>query len=422
MEKQYDIIIIGGGMAGVLAAVAAAQEGGKTLLIEKEECLGGIGTSAMVSELLGVSRDKKMIYGGVIGKIFAQLVENGDAMYNYQVPMSSNPNIKVDRLRCNPEIVKLILESTCMESGVEILYDAICTKATDCGNAIEIETHTLYEKYIFLGTIVVDATGNANIAHMMNYHTTKAEPEMLQVSTRMIRLSCLDLVQLEKCILSGEIQEIITKGFADGVLKGRIMAFAPIPNTHDATFNVTRSHIDHEDAVDVTKGICEANTQIPEILAFIRANVPGCQNAALAGIASTMGIRDARRIEGEYVLTGADLLSCKTFDDVAALGTYPLDIHDPITNTVQWTEVPGVYEIPMRCMIPIGSTRLIVTGRAVSADAQAFSAIRVMPTVMNLGETAGCMAAALLETRKDLTQLDVQTVHTIMAKRQMNFT
>ena len=111
-ERQLicDIAVIGGGMAGTLAAISAARSGAKVVLIEKQQCLGGIGTNGMVSELLGVGRNGVTFYGGITQKIFDTLVSQGDAAYNFKVPMSSNPNILVDRLRCNPESMKILLE------------------------------------------------------------------------------------------------------------------------------------------------------------------------------------------------------------------------------------------------------------------------------------------------------------------------
>lgn len=421
LKYDYDVVVVGGGVAGTMAAIACAQEGKSTLLVEQNQFLGGTGTGGMVSELLGVARDGKLIYGGATQAVFDKMIENGDAAYNFQIPMSSNPNIKVDRLRCNPECLKLLLEKSCLDAGVSLLYTGTCTGAVEQENGVRLTVKTLYEQFEMNGKFVIDATGNANLAHMMGYPTLKAPKEALQVCSLIIRLGGIDLERLQQSILSGEQQALIREGMDKGILKGKIMAFAPIPNSHEATMNVTRTNVDHENALEVTRGLCETHSQIPQILSFIREKVPGCENAVLSSIASNLGVRDARRIEGEYVLTGADLLDLKSFDDSIAVGTYPLDVHDPVTKTVLWQDVPGVYKIPARSMMPKRSKRLIVAGRGISATEQAFAAIRVMPIAMNIGEAAGCMVATLLDCGGTLPELDIAALHDRMKKRGMKY-
>lgn len=420
-RNSYEAVVVGGGMAGTLAAIALARENKSVLLLEKEQCLGGIGTSAMVSELLGVARNGKPIYGGAVKQIFDRMVSDGYAQYHYQVPMSSNPDIHVDRLRCNPEYFKIILEEYCLNAGVEILYDVVCTNVSESESGIELQVSGMYEQWDIHAKFVIDATGNAMVARKMGYDTMKADAENLQVSTLMLRLGNIQLNQLMGAISTGTIQPIISEGFQRGVLKGRIMGFAPIPYTNETTVNVTRTNVNHESASDVSRGRCETHAQINEILAFIRRFVPGCQDAVLSGVAAKLGIRDARRVEGEYLLTEEDILTTQQYEDSAALGAYPLDVHDPLTKRVTWQEVPDIYQIPMRCMIPKGSGRLIVTGRAISATHGAFASIRVMPTVMNLGEAAGCLAVVLLDDKKDLKDIDIAKVHSLMKRHNMNF-
>ena len=421
LENHYDIVVAGGGMAVALAAIAAVKAGCRVLLVEREECLGGIGTSAMVSELMAVAWKGKTFYGGVTQEIFDELVRSGSAEYNYNVPMSSDPSIHVDRLRCNPESVKILLEEKVLGARANILYGALCVgaKETEDGFVLDIQTH--HESREVRCDYLIDATGSAFAANLLGYETVRTPKEDAQTSSLIFRLGNLDPTALADAIRSGAIQPIITRGFQSGALKGRILGIAPIPNTKDATVNVTRTNVDYEDAEDYTRGLCEARSQIAGVVAFMREQLPGCANATLGAIAASLGVRDARRIVGEYTLTAEDILQQTPFYDSAALCAYPMDVHDPHTRGVLWKDVPGVYKIPMRSMIPRGSRRLLVAGRAISATAEAFSSVRVMPPVMNLGEAAGCIAACLSETKTDLTKRNVEELHARMTQNGMKF-
>ena len=421
MKNRYDIVVVGGGMAGALAAISAGRAGKRVLLVERGQCLGGIGTSAMVSELMAVAWHGKRIYGGIAQEIFDTLVSTGDAEYNFQVPMSSNPSIHVDRLRCNPECMKLVLEEKALTAGVRLLYDAACVEAEETDNGFYLSIRSCCDTLRVFCDYLIDATGNASVAYMLAYETTKARKEDLQTSSLIFRLGNLDLKALKSTIEDGSIQAVITRGVESGILKGRIMGFAPIPNTNDATVNVTRADVDHESAEDYSGGLCSARGQIHRIVSFIRENVAGCQRAALCAIAASLGVRDARRVVGEYTLTGEDILTQRSFADSVALCGYPLDVHDPHSKGVVWQDIPGVFQIPLGCMVPKGAQRLLVAGRAISATPEAFSSIRVMPPVMNTGEAAGCVAAYLSHRQIGLAQAGIDEIHAAMARQGMRY-
>ncbi|MBQ9046870.1 MAG: FAD-dependent oxidoreductase [Solobacterium sp.] len=420
-EKQiYDVLVIGGGMAGTFAAIAAGEAGKKVLIVEKNQCLGGTSTSSMVSELMGVAFHGRKIYGGAVQRYFDTLESNGHAMYNYNVPMSSNPNVHIDRLRCNPEYAKIYLEKMALEANADILYDAVLVQAEESDDCIECVVKTAYTELTVQCSFLIDATGNASVACKMGLPTFKNDSKALQTSTLIIRLGNIEIEKLQETIKDKSIQKAVRKGFDSGILKGRILGFAPIPNTNDTTVNVVNTNIDHEDPYELTKGLIDTHQQVPSIIDFIRENVKGCEHAVLVSIGSTLGIRDARRLVGTYELTFDDLKNSAKFEDCAALGCYPLDIHDPVTNTVIWEEVKDLYQIPFRTMYCKESKRVIVTGRAVSASRDAFAAIRVMPSVMNLGEASGCLAAVLVEDHADLSDFNIEHVKELMKQRKMN--
>ena len=388
-SKTFDLIIAGGGTAGTLSALAAARDGLSVLIIESSPFLGGMSTCSGLTEMNAAGYNGFPIYGGIEKEIFEEMMSSGFASLDIAVPMSSNRNIKIDRMRYNPELLKLLFERKAIESGIEILYNTNVIYVEEKKDSIFLKAQSLYSTLNLKCRFLIDSTGNASIVTQAGYETIKTKNGRQLIATQVFRLSNVDTKVLNEYILNDEITELVDKGIQEGKLKGKILGFAPIPNTNDVSLNVTRSSFDYEDVYSTSKGMLEARSQIKDVLEFVKENIPGTKNCYISNISPMMGIRDSRRIVGEYTLTINDLESMFDFEDTIAIGCYPMDIHDPVTNTVIWKVLPGMYNIPFRSLIPRGSKRIIVAGRCLSADKEAFGAIRVMPIMMNVGESAG---------------------------------
>lgn len=404
--KRYQLIVVGGGTAGSICAIAAARSGLDVAVLEAEEYLGGIACGSGLAEMNAAGFQGEPLYGGIVGEIFADLIGSGDGEYHWQIPMSSNQDVKIDRLRYNPEVLKMLLEQKAVQAGVDLYYSATCLHAAE-GETCQVTAIGPGGKFTLESDYLADATGNCTLAASLGYQTVKPAPQDLAVSTLGFRLSGLDLVKLQDTIDSGALASIVADGFEQGILKGRLLAFSPIPGTKDVSVNATRAQFDHENITARTAGIIAAREQVNEITKFIRQRIPGAEQAYLSNLAPRIGIRDCRKLQGQYQLTLEDLETMHPFDDAIAIGCYPVDIHDPKTNTVLWKVLPGVYQIPYRSLLPIGAKRVLVVGRCISAEEQAFAAIRVMPIVMNMGESAGYAIALASKQQIPLDQLDV---------------
>jgi hypothetical protein len=167
-------------------------------------------------------------------------------------------------------------------------------------------------------------------------------------------------------------------------------------------FNTTRvTGLSATKADDLTAAELEARQQAHELARFLASDVPGFERAYLQQSAAQIGVRESRRIVGQYVLTGEDVLSARKFPDGVARGSYPIDIHNPAgAGTVLRSLPPGEwYEIPYRCLLPRGVDNLLVAGRPISSTHEAHSSLRVMPIAIAIGQAAGT-AAALCAARK----------------------
>ena len=409
---DVDVLVVGGGMAGCAAALAAVRKGARVALAEKSSYLGGMATKSQFAEMNGVMKGGGEIYRGIPREIMNLLVEGG-GRYMLQVPMSSNPAIRVDRLRYNPEVLKLLLERLLVDAGVRILLNAPCGAASEeTGAGVEIAIRDQYNDIALRGSVLVDCTGNADVAHMLGYATLKTCTDEIQTATSVFWLTGADLERVGAFVAGDGMAEVVRRGYERGVLKGRILALTPIPGTSSVAVNATRAErVDHESILSTTEAILETHAQIPGLVGYLRESVEGLERAALSFVSPELGVRDSRRIKGRYTLTGADLIELRAFDDAVAVGGYPIDMHDAKTKGVVWMEVDGVYGIPYSCMVPQSSgrtVRTIVSGKAVSADREAFGAIRVIPVVTNMGEAAGHAAYLSWRDGVPVDRVDVE--------------
>ena len=413
LNKQYNLVIAGGGTAGSICAIAAARDGLSVAILEENNYLGGIACGSGLAEMNAAGFKGSPLYRGIVGELFDELIANGDAEYHFQIPMSSNQDVKIDRLRFNPEMLKIVLEKKAVDAGIDIYYGALVTGAGE-GEPCSVTAQTSGSCITLESDYLVDATGDCRLVSMLGYETIKPEPENLAVSTLAFRLSNIDIEALQEAINEGALAPVIADGYSSDILKGKILAFSPIPGTKDVSVNATRAKFDHEDILARTAGIVEARNQITGMLDFIRERVPGAKDAYISNIAPIMGVRDCRKLSGVYQVTLDDLETMRDFEDTIAVGCYPVDVHDPVTNTVIWHMLPGVYHIPYRASLPKGSRRILVAGKCISAQEKAFAAIRVMPIVMNIGESIGYAMSLACRQKKTVTELDGKMLHSYL--------
>lgn len=419
-NDYYDLIVIGGGTAGTLCAIAAARSGLKTAVIERNSWLGGMACGSGLTEMNAAGFQSRPLYHGLEEEIFNQLIESGHGEYHFAVPMSSNKEVKVDRLRYDPEILKVILEEKAVSAGVDIFYDSELTEAEEREDCCRITVRNLYTTWNMEASYLADASGNANLIRTLGGDTIKTPEEKQLTSTLMFRISGVDIQKLNEFLNSGQLPSVIREGLSREVLKGKILALTPIPGSRDVSVNATRAQGDYEDSRSCSRSVIQARSQILPILEFIKEQIPGAEEATLSSIAPFFGVRDGRRIHGAYKLTLDDLENMTRFEDSVACGCYPMDIHDPVTNTIIWKVLPGVYHIPYRSLLPVGFHRTLVIGKCLAADKEAFAAIRVMPIMMNVGESAGYLFRLAKERKCCMDELNAEEIREYLDTRYLN--
>lgn len=278
-----------------------------------------------------------------------------------------------------------------------------------------------------LADVIIDATGDGDVAYLAgaSYKMGRDEDGKTQPLTTMFRIGGMPEVgkeQIEKFSKypKGKVQPYFLFWEAPEFIYGHVCIFGT-PRKGEYRCEMTRS-VDKNglNPDDLTKAEIECRRQIPKIVEYFRKEYPGAENVYLIDSAGTVGVQDSRRIVGEYEMTMDDLLECREFEDVIALGCYPIDLHNPMGRgyDMRFIKYPGqAYGIPYRCIVPAKIENLLVAGRCISADFYAESAIRISSTCMAIGEAAGTAAALCVVKHKSPRDLDANLLRQKLASQ-----
>lgn len=416
---KVDILVIGAGMSGIMAGLAASRQGAKVMIAEMTYTPGGQATSTLISEMSGFSFMGQRVYGGIESELVEQLVKVGSAKHYFNLLLSPQSELRVDRLRYNPEVLKMLLDWFTLDSNINAIGGYRLESVEEQENGIHVVVGGGLDTIEITSSIVIDATGDAEATLRAGFETYRSEEER-EVATLLFRLSNVDLDQYEAFASSENMKYIVQKGYVDGILPDKYLSIAPIPGTKDISVNATRSLVDYDSPRDITRGMIEARNQIIRIIPFMKDAVPGLQAAALASMGSVMGMRDGRRIVAATKVREEDILSGRQYPDSVALGCYPMGAHDPNKDEVEWKDTGGIYYIPYSAMIPLKSRRIIATGKCICCDRMASTSIRCIPVVMNTGEVSGYAAAMAIQNNISPADIEVTELRNFLASRGLN--
>jgi glycine/D-amino acid oxidase-like deaminating enzyme len=401
---SYDVLVAGGGLAGCAAAIAAAREGVRVLLVEQHGYLGGNATRAMVAPWQSFHAAVQQPDGGlppqVIGGIAQEFVDDLAAR-------GASPGHIVDPIGfagsitpVDSEELKLYLPWKLLAAGVEVqlhtpLTDALLAEAAQ----------------------IIDATGWAAAVRMLGAeYITPSQPQPMTwmftvgpVDTAAVRdfqLACPEEFVLHPGFRGLRADYVAVSGYFSRVKQARAsgeftiprdrLLFFSTPRPGEVLVNTTRIPADHP------QPRLEGLRQVRELLDWLPRNIPGFERARITRLADDIGQRESFRLKGLQTLSVADILEGRRYADAVARGCYPVDIHSATSEELATREVggPGWYDIPLGCLQSAAEPRLLVAGRCISADRQGFASARVLPTAMATGEAAGLIAAARAQGKK----------------------
>lgn len=421
---KVDVLVVGGGTAGTAAAIAAARNGAQTLLVEASGTLGGSQTAGLVTPMMANHIGGKPLTLGICEEILsrhAAFVEEQDAQ-------------GMDRLWFDPVRLALAYDDAVSESGARILYHTMCVGVLKEQNTVTgIAVESPSGRGALLARVAVDCTGDADVAFLAGAPFEKGGPDGLSqpMSLRFhmanVRLEeaagffasrgykvALPLMSVG-CHEAHEspIADIVTTAEQEGVLEpgdlGYFQFFTMLGRPGEVSFNCPRlAGFDPTDVWDLARAQQVGRSKIRRIAQFCRRYIPGFQNAYISMIAPLLGVRESRRIIGEYVLTEDDVMSARKFPDAIARNCYPIDIHSPHGRGTTLKHLPpGEYhEVPYRCLVPKQIDGLLVAGRCISAGFAAQAAIRVQANCIAFGQAAGTAAALAVKLGVQPREID----------------
>jgi hypothetical protein len=440
--NQYDVAVIGGGPAGVAAAIAAGRMGAKTVLIEPNPFLGGAGTASMVGPWMTNYHQDTQVIKGIFQDIVDELVKYEGSTGTLKCPYDEAGKTQGTGGHITPfdgEILKYVLNKLVIEAGVDLLLNTFVDQVNNKNGTIESVgirgksfSHSIKAKKF------IDSTGDGDIAVQAGakHEFGRKEDGLSQPVTAMFRMSYVDLdafidytdmhrnefVWLTYPVLPASLpphfadKMVAVTGFNDLVAKGqqsgelnlgreRITIFSDFKKG-DVLFNATRlNRIDGTKNTDLIRAGLELKEQVMSLTNFSRKYLPGFSKAFLSGASSHVGVRETRRIVGDYVLTQEDVLRGRKFDDGISKGCFPVDIHSPLDKKNVWVELDDAYDIPYRCLLPVGLDNVLVAGRCISATHEALASARVQSHSMAQGHAAGIAAA--IAARDNVTTREV---------------
>lgn len=431
---EPDVLVVGAGPAGIGASIAAARNGAKVLLVERYGFLGGNLTIAMVNPMFTFHDIQgRQVIQGIPGELVDRLVEQQSSLGHVRDLTFDNASMTP----FDPEGMKALLFDMVLEAGVELLLHTWVVGAIPSGRNVDgIVIENKSGRQAIRPKMVIDCSADADVIARVGapFEKGRESDGAMQPVTLFFRMAGVDFSGLRTWMKQNRhllkdspsdaeidqvpalaflgmnelIKQLVSRGEFPEEAAQRIL-FYQLPMEGQIAVNTTRLQgIDGTSTADLTRAEILTRKQAWGILRFLKNYVGGFERAYILDTGVQVGIRETRRIVGDYVLTEEDVLNNRVFEDGIACGTFAIDIHPPDGKQQIFTgSGKAVYEIPYRALLPQGFDNLLVAGRCISATHTAFGSVRVMATAMAIGQGAGTAAALAVQNNWTSRQVDI---------------
>lgn len=430
--KETDVLVIGGGPAGIASAVNAARHGARTILCDSNGYLGGMATAGQVGPFM-TCYDPGMRYQvikGFFDEFVRRMEKNGGAIPPEKIEAGSS--YAAWRIRghahvtpFNSEVLKTTAEEMCAEAGVELLYHTFFQDVIMSGEHVDAAVvATKAGLKSIKAKIFIDCTGDGDVAARSGapFEVGENNDGHSMPSSMFFIIDGVDKPALEKYRSMHE--DISAMWFMDLIKEAKEKGDFPIPREKvaiyesvDGTFRVNMSRLNDFDCCDpeqITAAEIEGRKQAQIIFRFLKNHVPGCENIRLLSTAPCIGVRETRRIIGDFVLKAEEMKNSIRHPDDIFLSGNRFDMHVGSSVIYESTKSEEPYGVPYRVLLPRKVSNLLCAGRCISGDRGCLSAIRVMPPCFAMGHAAGIAAAMCSKNSLRPDQVDVQELRRIL--------
>ncbi|MBB6674638.1 FAD-dependent oxidoreductase [Cohnella nanjingensis] len=438
---EADVVVVGGGPAGIAAAVAAGRLGARTVLVERYGFVGGMSTAAMVYPWMTFHADSgEQVIQGIAQEIVDRLIERGGSPGHLRDTVGFVHTLTP----YSAEIFQIVAMDMFREAGVKLLLHSFVDGVETVDDRIAaVRIATKSGPIAIRGSTFVDASGDADVAYLSGARTLQGRDgdRQSQPMTMKFRMRGVDLDKVKAYMIAhpedfykktpfAELPHIPLTGVS-GFYSHWRAANVPInrdqvlfftgPAEDEVLINCTRVQgLDGTDVEALTQAEEEGRRQVLLMSEFLKRDVPGFERASVSSVGTQIGIRETRRIVGHYALAKEDVTEGRKCADVIARSGYPIDIHDPSGKgvTAAWIAGDGAYDIPYRCLVSADKRNLLAAGRCISTTHEALATTRLTPSCMATGQAAGTAAALAALSGADAIDVDIAALQAALRKER----
>lgn len=442
MNLHYDIVVVGGGPAGINAAIAAGRQNKSVLLIERHGFLGGMSTIAGVYPWMTFHTENgTQVIKGIAEEIVQRLKDRGASPGH----LRDTCGFVYSVTPYDPEVYKVLAAEMLEEAGADLLVHSFVDHAITADGKIEaLEISSKSGRLRITADMFIDASGDADLAFLSGARTLKGREgdQKTQPLTMKFRMRGVDLEKIKQHMIDNPDNFFRKTPFSElpglpltavqGFYKEWKEANLPInrdqvlfftgPAKDEVLVNMTRvQDLDATNIHDLTKAEFEGRKQVLMVADFLIKWIPGFENSSISSTGAQIGVRESRRIEGEYILSKEDVTAGRKFDDVIAKSGYPIDIHAPSGKGMEiaWIEGDGSFDIPYRSLVPRNVSNLLVAGRCLSASHEALATTRLTPSAMATGQAAGTAASLAVNASCSPSEINIKELQAILVQDGM---
>lgn len=429
--KKYDFVVCGGGMTGFACAIAAARKGLKIAIIERLGNLGGVAVSCGVNHLLGGlkyrNETKKCDWfvGGIFKELADKLISDGSAIDPDSIDRELNPHgwipCLADGIVFDIESMKMLLDEMCVEEHVDVYYFTDIIDVVVKDDSLKcIVVHNKSGLFSLEADYFADTTGDADVAAMCGCNTVlgRESDNLTAPASLEMHLDNVDTNELSDYIRNNNeprFKNLISQLREQGIWDFSYDIFICVQGINQDSYminTIRQTGINSTDGQSMSKAMFDGRKECFELFEIVKKHFPGFKNARLKFIAPMIGIRESRRIVGDYILTVDDIRSGKLIGDSIALSAYGWDLPDPVKPSYQpmhekKISKPEFIKIPYRCLLPDKISNLIVAGRCISVERDVLGPVRVMAPCMAMGQAAGTAAYIASLTSSSFEKVDI---------------